>query len=307
MNHVNRAFLGLLLFFAILLSACGPSSSVTTANTLAAIYTEAAGTVAAQESTGTQPLFDQSVALTPAGTPLDTPSPTELPTLVSDLPTSTPGTTTLSESGCNAIYVADATIPDGTVMSPGQTFVKTWTLQNNGSCTWDTGFTIRFFSGDQMGGASGPVSSSVAPGGQADVSVSLTAPLTAGTYTGNWRMADDSGSSFGEIVDVKIEVDQSVTETPELTDTPIIDTVTPAIMTATTAPTSAPTTAPTSAPTSAPTTVPTTAVLPTSVPTTAVPPTSVPTTAVPPTSVPTTAVPPTSVPTTAVPPTSTPH
>ena len=297
MNHVKRALLGSILCWAILLSACGPNSSVNTTNTLAAVYTEAAQTVIAQQATSTEPLLDQSLTLTPADTPTGASSPTSLPTLSADLPTSTPGVA-VSTSGCNAIYVSDVTIPDGTVVSPGQTFVKTWALQNNGSCTWDTGFTIRFFSGDQMGGASGSVGSSVAPGGQADVSVSLTAPLTAGTYTGNWRMADDSGSTFGEVVDVVIDVNESATETPELTDTPVYYTETPILMTPTTAATSAPTTAPTS--------VPTTAVPPTSVPTTAVPPTSVPTTVVPPTSVPTTAVPPTSVPTTAVPPTSVP-
>ena len=298
MNHVKRAFLGLTLCCAILLSACGPNSSVNAANTLAAVYTEAAQTVIAQQATSTEPALDQSVTLTPFDTPTGASSPTSLPTLSADLPISTPGVT-VSSSGCNAIYVADATIPDGTVMSPGQTFVKTWTLENNGSCTWDTGFTIRFFSGDQMSGGTGSVGSSVAPGGQADVSVLLTAPLTAGTYKGNWRMADDSGTTFGEIVDVVIDVNESVTETPELTDTPIYYTETPILMTPTTAATSAPTTAPTS--------VPTTAVPPTSVPTTAVPPTSVPTTVVPPTSVPTTAVPPTSVPTTAATPTATPH
>ena len=69
---------------------------------------------------------------------------------------------------------------------------------------------MRFFSGDQMGGTSGPVTSSVAPGGQTDVSVSLTAPLTAGTYQGNWRLADDSDITFGEIVDVVIDVNGSV-------------------------------------------------------------------------------------------------
>ena len=129
---------------------------------------------------------------------------------------------------CNSTFVADATIPDNTVMSPGQTFVKTWTLQNTGTCTWDTSFTMRFFSGDQMSGGSGTVSSAVAPGQQGNVSVTLTAPLTAGTYTGNWRLADNSGITFGEIVDVVIDVNGSVTETPANTATDTPGTFTPA-------------------------------------------------------------------------------
>ncbi len=216
-------FLAPFLSWAILLSACGPSSSVNASNTLAAIYTSAAQTVAAQQASSTPPAIDQSVTLTPIATALDTdtPAPTNPPTLVLALPTSTTGSTTLSGSGCeNSAYVSDVTIPDGTAENPGATFVKTWALQNTGSCTWDTGFTIRFFSGDQMGGTSGPVTSSVAPSGQTDVSVTLTAPLTAGTYQGNWRLADNSEVAFGEIVDVVIDVNGNATDTPELTDTP---------------------------------------------------------------------------------------
>ena len=282
MNHAKRVLLGSILLWAVLLSACGPSSSVNATNTLSAIYTSAAQTVAAQGVSSTPLAIDQSVTFTPITTALDTdtPAPTNPPTLALALPTST---TALSGSGCeNSAYVSDVTIPDGTSENPGASFVKTWALQNTGTCTWDTGFTIRFFSGDQMGGTSGPVTSSVAPGGQTDVSVTLTAPLTAGTYQGNWRLADDSELTFGEIVDVVIDVNGNATDTPELTDTPTY--------TATSTPITA---------TSVSTTV-----VPTSVPTTAVP-TSVPTTAVP-TSVPTTAVPPTSIPTTAVPTSSTP-
>ena len=217
MNHAKRVVLGSILLWAILLTACGPSTN--SANTLSAIYTAAAQTIVAQ-----QPTVEQSATPIPTDTasmltPTDSGSttPTNLPTLVSSLPTSTSG-----GSSCNnSTYVADATIPDGTVMSPGQTFVKTWTLQNTGSCTWDTSFTMRFFSGDQMSGGSGTVSSSVAPGGQGNVSVTLTAPLTAGTYTGNWRLADDSGITFGEIVDVVIDVNGSVTDTPEATGTEV--------------------------------------------------------------------------------------
>ena len=227
MNHVKRVLFVSILLWAILLSACGPSTS-TSNNTLNAIYTAAAQTIAAQSAT-TVPVATDTVSL-PTATDSGSTTPTILPTLVSSLPSSTPGSSTGSSTGCNSTFVADATIPDGTAVSPGQTFVKTWTLQNTGSCTWDTNFTMRFFSGDQMSGGSGTVSSSVAPGGQGNVSVTLTAPLTAGTYTGNWRLADDSGITFGEIVDVVIVVNGTAsTETPALTDTPIVYTATPTI------------------------------------------------------------------------------
>ena len=45
---------------------------------------------------------------------------------------------------------------------------------------------------------------------------------------GNWRLADDSGITFGEIVDVVIDVNGSVTDTPEATATDTPGTYTPA-------------------------------------------------------------------------------
>ncbi len=33
-------------------------------------------------------------------------------------------------------FVADVTVPDDTHFSPGQTFDKTWRLQNAGDCEW---------------------------------------------------------------------------------------------------------------------------------------------------------------------------
>jgi Ig-like domain from next to BRCA1 gene len=260
MNHVKRVLLGSILLWAILLSACS-FSSTNSANTLSAIYTAAAQTIVAQqptvEQTDTPMPTDTASMLTPTDSGSTT--PTVLPTLVSSLPTSA-----TSGSTCNSSYVADATIPDGTVMSPGQTFVKTWTLQNTGSCTWDTSFTMRFFSGSSMSGGNGTVSSSVAPGGQGNVSVTLTAPTTAGTYTGNWRLADDSGITFGEIVDVVIDVNGNApTETPAATATNTPGTytpaptatntpVTPAVATATTASPPTATTAPPPTATTAP-------------------------------------------------------
>src|SRR4030042_441614 len=50
-----------------------------------------------------------------------------------------------------AIYVADVTIPDGTVIAPGAAFVKTWKLQNAGTTTWTTSYSLVFIRGDHMG------------------------------------------------------------------------------------------------------------------------------------------------------------
>ena len=94
--------------------------------------------------------------------------------------TSTPIPT--GPSGDRAIFVKDVTIPDGTVLAPGAAFTKIWKLQNAGTSTWASSFSLAWVSGEQMGGTT-PVSlgQSVAPGQQIDVSVNLVAPVNPGT------------------------------------------------------------------------------------------------------------------------------
>ena len=288
MNYKKSVLFIFVLLSIVLLSACGNSNSLNSTDTLNAIYTSAAQTIVAQSIADTQPAIAQS--LTPADTP--TSSPTDLPTLVPLSPTASLFTTLSGDTCDGAVYVSDVTIPDGTVETAGQSFVKTWMLKNTGSCTWDANYTFTFISGTQMAGTNTPISGSIDPGQESEVSVTLTAPTAVGQYTGYWRLTNDSGEGFGETVDVVINVDDTATETPEdYTATPADIATYTETATSTTAPTSILTTA-------VPTSIPTTAV-PTSVPTTAVP-TSLPTTAVP-TSVPTTAVPNTAVPTSSTP------
>ncbi|MEZ0396224.1 MAG: NBR1-Ig-like domain-containing protein [Anaerolineales bacterium] len=103
---------------------------------------------------------------------------------------------------CNlAAFEADVTVPDGTVMSPGQVFTKTWRLRNVGTCTWTSGYQLVFHQGDAMGVPAGYAQAltagTVPPGGTVDVSVNLTAPMTPGTYRGYWRLREPGGQYFG--------------------------------------------------------------------------------------------------------------
>ncbi|HEX9385116.1 MAG TPA: NBR1-Ig-like domain-containing protein, partial [Anaerolineales bacterium] len=97
-----------------------------------------------------------------------------------------------------AQFVADVTVPDGSIFDPGQAFTKTWRLRNIGTCTWTTAYTMVFDSGTQMGSTTSvPFPSSVAPGGTIDLSVSMTAPNAAGHYFGYWKFKNASGTLFG--------------------------------------------------------------------------------------------------------------
>ncbi len=106
---------------------------------------------------------------------------------------------TLGPAGCNkASFVADITVPDGTLFSPGAAFTKTWRLKNSGGCGWTTAYKFFFYSGEQM---SAPTSinlpHAVSPGETVDLTVNMVAPTAAGRYRGNWVLSNASGALFG--------------------------------------------------------------------------------------------------------------
>ena len=110
------------------------------------------------------------------------------------------GTVPPLSSACDkAAFIADVTIPDGTVMTGGTAFVKTWRLMNVGTCTWTTSYRLVFDGGDYMGVTSSAVNlpTSVAPGATIDLSLNMVAPLSSGTYFSYWRLRNASGVNFG--------------------------------------------------------------------------------------------------------------
>ena len=114
----------------------------------------------------------------------------------------TPGTQpppTVPASYCDrAQFISDVTVPDGTTFAPGAAFNKTWRLKNIGHCTWTTSYQLVFYSGTQMGGPSAlSFPQSVAPGQTVDLTVSLTAPNSAGSYRGYWMFKNTNGALFG--------------------------------------------------------------------------------------------------------------
>jgi hypothetical protein len=184
----------------LVLSACGSAShDGTPTASVDAIYTAAVQTFVAQQAT--------QLALTP---PTATASPIPIPTLPSVAPLPTLGfmvPTSPAASACdNAVYVADVTIPDGTVMTANQKFDKKWKILNSGTCTWSSSYSLGFDSGQQMGGSAAQVTVPVPPGNQTTMTLSLTAPATAGSFTGTWRMRNASSVSFGSFLTVVISV-----------------------------------------------------------------------------------------------------
>ena len=118
-------------------------------------------------------------------------------------------------SNDDATFVSDITIPDGTVLSPGQSFTKIWRLRNSGTSTWGSGYELVFVGGNQMGAPSSVgLPHSVATGEEVDISVNMTAPSTGGNYQGDWKMRNAQGVYFGDLVWVKITVPGGPEPTP---------------------------------------------------------------------------------------------
>lgn len=141
------------------------------------------------------------------------PPPTSIPP--TETPTgSGPGGCVLSEQ-----FVADVSIPDGTVLAPGSSFVKTWRVKNNGTCSWEN-YQLIFATGEQMGGPAAVNVNNTPAGGTVDVSVNLVAPTTPGEHKGGWRFKATNGSVFGGVT-VVISVPVPATATPLPTATSV--------------------------------------------------------------------------------------
>jgi len=112
----------------------------------------------------------------------------------------------VSDSCHRSSYVSEENVEDGTVFAPGETFVKTWTVVNTGDCGWGRRYLLNFYDGDRMDGENHAIGRYVLPGHSAKISVTLTAPGTAGEYTGYWILANDFGTPFGGTFHVQIVV-----------------------------------------------------------------------------------------------------
>ena len=199
---------------AILIASCGGGNvpDATPTYTVNQIQTYAVAT------------FSSALTLTAlAAPPTSTPAATLTPlATLPPLATSTGGAVLgvgtapvgAATTSCYGLtFVSDVSIPDNTQMDPGETFTKTWKVQNSGSCAWEAGSKFQNTGGNAMGASAVTLSSSVASGATYEISVPMTAPSTNGTVRGNWRMATKTGQLFGDEVFVQIVVGNATAAT----------------------------------------------------------------------------------------------
>lgn len=204
-----RRLSAVLILITLVLGACNlPSVKTPTPDSAGLIHTIAAQTVEAQltlEAAGNQG-GQNNDSQQPGGqqdpggltTQTETPFPSLTPQpLPSDTPIPSPSITPIP---CDHItWGKDVTIPDGTELVPGEIFTKTWRLRNTGTCTWTSGYSLVFESGEAMGAppATQLTTSTVPPGQQIDVTIVLEAPVSAGNYQGNFKLRNTEGRIFG--------------------------------------------------------------------------------------------------------------
>ncbi len=168
-----------------------------------------------------------SATFTPLPTATNTPIPTVIATIAR---TPSEAATATSEAACNRAGMGtpfDLTIPDGTQIPAGESFVKTWRLVNSGSCKWTRLYKLVFYSQNPLGATYEHfLPGEVLPGQAIDLSVTFTAPLQLGIYRSNWMLQAPDGSLFGLGMNadtpfyVSIVVVEPPTATPEPSPTP---------------------------------------------------------------------------------------
>lgn len=181
--------IGFALVLVVMVSLSGCTLSASKDKELNAIQTSVAATLAMQETVESEREAFADGTATPTAT-VFYPTP--------DL-SATFAATATKEVPCNlAGFVMDVTVPDGTLVSKGQIFTKTWKLQNIGTCAWTPAYQVVFMSGDQMNAMPQMAFTSiiVEPGEMVDVSVQMTAPTIAGEYQANFMLADEKGHLF---------------------------------------------------------------------------------------------------------------
>lgn len=194
----------LLALLSILLSACNLQQAAPTQmgpdqiSTIAKATVDALTTQMAPPPATNTPLPPTSTATLSVPT-LDL---TSIPTLALATSTLIPLPTTAGSTSCNRAFFISETIPDGTLYKPGVAFTKTWTIRNDGTCTWSTAYRAvpminspesPVITGDDAVGPKTPIP----PGATWTITANMFAPDSDGTYQQWWKMTDADGKYFG--------------------------------------------------------------------------------------------------------------
>lgn len=101
--------------------------------------------------------------------------------------------------GDASTFIADITIPDGTLMAPYRDFEKTWRIRNSGTVPWVNRWLARRGSPTGHGVPTSPARVRIPdtrPGEEVDITVPVRAQPLAGASQVHWKMVDDLGWEY---------------------------------------------------------------------------------------------------------------
>lgn len=117
-----------------------------------------------------------------------------------------PAPTSAPTCSPNLLYLEDLTVPDGTVVAPGEGIDKRWRVENTGSCNWDVQYSLVLIAGQQLGAPKQQALFPARSGTQAAVRILFTAPQEPGAYRSAWQAQDPQGELFGDPIYIDIIV-----------------------------------------------------------------------------------------------------
>lgn len=219
-HNLTGISLSMVSLAALILAGCAANAPAASSNNIAlTINAIVAATLTAEPTNTPTPTPTLIPTLVPTETPTATMTPTA--TLSSASVVGAYSTYSLSNNICdNSTFVADVTIPDYTIVAPGQVFQKTWLLENTGTCAWAQNYRMEFVGGVDLAGSPKKIGQVIEPGQEAYLTVTFTAPEVAGEYASYWHLSDRMGNIFGESVYVLIDVPTDLIFSPTATSTP---------------------------------------------------------------------------------------
>jgi uncharacterized protein YkwD/predicted small lipoprotein YifL len=194
------------LVLLMILSACGNKAPVETP-------------APTQVETSTIPITGATA--TEAAAITEAPATSAAPTENSSSSTSGPSQpTNMPDCTNSASFVIDVTVPDNTGMVGDTRFVKTWRIMNTGTCIWAADYTLTYYAGDRMFSPASVPLVLTYPGKTLDLSISLKAPNTVGSYKGYFVIKNPAGLIMKINSDSRLWVIINVTSTVAATATP---------------------------------------------------------------------------------------
>lgn len=221
MKKRNLIFGCLVIVTVLLGTACAAKPQPTPTVDPGVVMTEVAETVSAE--------MTRIALMTPSPTPTLEATPTlpVTPTIAMTVPASSvststpPGAANLPAVATQPVttsdaaeWVADVTVPDGTQFYLKETFTKIWKVKNTGVTTWNSSYSLVNIDENTWGAKSViPLTTTVAPGQQVELKVTLRAPNSFGKQFSRWFLMNPNGQLFGTELYVYIDVNPKAIKT----------------------------------------------------------------------------------------------